>query len=40
MTRARKGKAPAKAEKEEGFDMPGADVETVRSAFFRQIRSA
>ena len=31
---------PTKAEKEEAFDMPGADAETVRSAFFRPIRSA
>ena len=31
---------PTKAEKEEAFDMPGADVETVRSAFFRPIRAA
>ena len=31
---------PTKAEKEETFDMPGADVETVRSAFFRPIRAA
>lgn len=31
---------PTKAEKEETFDMPGADVETVRSAFFRTIRAA
>lgn len=29
-----------KAEKEEAFDMPGADAETVRSAFFRPIRPA
>ena len=31
---------PTKAEKEETFDMPGADIETVRSAFFRPIRAA
>ncbi len=31
---------PTKAEKEEAFEMPGADVETARSAFFRPIRSA
>ena len=31
---------PTKAEKEEAFDMPGADIETVRSAFFRPIRAA
>ena len=29
---------PKKAEKEVEFDMPGADVETVRSAFFRPIK--
>ena len=26
---------PTKAELEEEFDMPGADMETVRRAFFR-----
>lgn len=31
---------PSKAEREEAFDMPGADIETVRSAFFRPIRIA
>ncbi len=31
---------PTKAEKEEVLDMPGADVETVRSAFFRPVRAA
>lgn len=29
---------PTKAEKEEAFDMPGADAKTIRSAFFRPIR--
>lgn len=28
---------PTKAEKEETFDMPGADAKTIRSAFFRPI---
>jgi len=28
---------PSKAEREEAFDMPGADAETIRSAFFRPI---
>lgn len=31
---------PTKAELEEEFDMPGADIKTVRSAFFRPIRVA
>ena len=31
---------PSKAEREKAFDMPGADIETVRSAFFRPIRVA
>ena len=31
---------PTMAEKEESFDMPGADAETVRSAFFRPVRVA
>lgn len=31
---------PTKAEREEEFDMPGADIKTVRSAFFRPIRVA
>lgn len=31
---------PSKAEREEAFDMPDADIETVRSAFFRPIRVA
>lgn len=31
---------PSKAEIEEEFDMPGADIKTVRSAFFRPIRVA
>ena len=29
---------PSKAEREEECDMPGADLETVRRAFFRPIR--
>lgn len=29
---------PSKAEQEETIDMPGADVKTIRSAFFRPIR--
>lgn len=29
---------PRKAEMEEEIDMPGADLETVRRAFFRPIR--
>ena len=32
-----RGYQPSKAEKEEAIDMPGADIETVRSAFFRPI---
>ena len=28
---------PSKAEKEEELNMPEADIETVRSAFFRPI---
>ena len=29
---------PSKAEKEEELDMPEADIETVRAAFFRPIK--
>ena len=29
---------PTKAEKEREIDMPGADIVTVRSAFFRRIK--
>ena len=29
---------PTKAEKEREIDMPGADIVTVRSAFFRRVR--
>ena len=29
---------PTKAELEEEFDMPGASLDTVRSAFFRPVR--
>ena len=28
---------PPKAEREKEYDMPGADIEAVRSAFFRPI---
>ena len=31
---------PSKAEREEECDMPGADLETVRRAFFRPVRAA
>ena len=31
---------PTKAEKDETFDMTGADAEMVRSAFFRPFRAA
>ena len=30
---------PAKAEKEREIDMPGADIVTVRRAFFQRIRA-
>ena len=29
---------PAKAEKEREIDMPGADIVTVRNAFFRRVK--
>ena len=29
---------PSKAEREEEYDMPGADIVTVRKAFFRRVR--
>ena len=29
---------PTKAEKEREIDMPGADIVTVRNAFFRRIK--
>lgn len=29
---------PSKAEQEKEYDMPGASLETVRSAFFRPIK--
>ena len=29
---------PTKAEKEREIDMPGADIVTVRSAFFRRVK--
>ena len=29
---------PTKAETEQEIDMPGADIVTVRSAFFRRVR--
>ena len=29
---------PTKAETEREYDMPGADIVTVRSAFFRRVR--
>ena len=29
---------PSKAEREREYDMPGADMKTVRSAFFRPIK--
>lgn len=29
---------PSKAEMEEEFDMPGADPETLRRAFFRPVK--
>ena len=29
---------PTKAETERGIDMPGADIVTVRNAFFRRVR--
>ena len=29
---------PTKAESEKEYDMPGADIVTVRSAFFRRVR--
>ena len=29
---------PTKAEKEREIDMPGADIVTVRNAFFRRVR--
>ena len=29
---------PTKAEKEREIDMPGADIMTVRNAFFRRVR--
>ena len=29
---------PSKAEREEECDMPGADLETVRRAFFRRVK--
>ena len=35
MTLPDKGYQPRKADQEEGFDMPGATLSTVRSAFFR-----
>ena len=31
------GYQPSKAEMEQEYDMPGASMETVRSAFFRPI---
>ena len=34
-----RGYQPSKAEKEEAIDMPCADIETVRSAFFRPIKT-
>ena len=29
---------PTKAETEQEYDMPGADIVTVRNAFFRRVR--
>ena len=29
---------PTKAESEKEYDMPGADIVTVRSAFFRRVK--
>ena len=29
---------PSKAEREQEYDMPGADLETVRRAFFQPIK--
>ena len=29
---------PSKAEQEQEYDMPGADIVTVRNAFFRRVR--
>ena len=29
---------PTKAETEQEYDMPGADIVTVRSAFFRRVK--
>ena len=29
---------PTKAESEQEYDMPGADIVTVRNAFFRRVR--
>ena len=33
-----RGYQPTKAEKEQEFDMPGADIRIVRRAFFRRIK--
>lgn len=33
-----RGYQPSKAELEKGVDMPGADMKTVREAFFRPIK--
>ena len=30
---------PSKAEREQEYDMPGADMKTVRSAFFRPVKA-
>ena len=34
---SRKDYQPSRAELREEFDMPGADIETVRNAFFRPV---
>ena len=38
ITLPRRDYQPTKAEKEREIDMPGADIVTVRSAFFRRVR--